>query len=125
MCSSPRDDHLGQLRREKALEAPHALQLAELGGDARLQFAVHRRDLLGTRTQFAEQPRILHRDHRLCREILQQRDLLVGERPHLFAGGSDHPEKLVVATQRHAQQCAVSFEFDRGAGHHGIGFRQI
>ena len=27
-----------------------------------------------------EQPRILHRDDRLRREVLQQRDLLVGER---------------------------------------------
>ncbi len=31
------------------------------------------------------QPRILHRDHRLRGEILQQRNLLVGERPHLLA----------------------------------------
>ena len=34
--------------------------------------------------QLAEQPRVLHRDHRLSREVLQQRDLLVGERPHLL-----------------------------------------
>ena len=30
------------------------------------------------------QPRVLHRDHRLRREVLQQRDLFVGKRPHLL-----------------------------------------
>ena len=32
-----------------------------------------------------DQPRVLHRDHRLGGEILQQRDLLVGEWPDLLA----------------------------------------
>ena len=31
------------------------------------------------------QPRVLHRDDRLRREVLQQRDLLVGERAHFLA----------------------------------------
>ena len=34
---------------------------------------------------FVEQPRVLHRDHRLGGEVLQQRDLFVGERPDLLA----------------------------------------
>ena len=42
-------------------------------------------EIAGALAQFAEQPRILHRDHRLRREILEQRDLLVRERPHLLA----------------------------------------
>ena len=32
------------------------------------------------------QPRILHRDDRLRREVLQQRDLFIGKRPDLAAG---------------------------------------
>ena len=36
-----------------------------------------------------QQPRVLHRDHRLGSEILQQRDLLVGERSHLLAIDDD------------------------------------
>ena len=32
-----------------------------------------------------QQPRILHRDHRLCGEVLQQPKLLVGEGPHFLA----------------------------------------
>ena len=35
--------------------------------------------------RLGDQPRVLHRDDRLRREVLQQRDLLVGERPHLLA----------------------------------------
>ena len=45
-------------------------------GDAQLGLAL---------ADLAEQPRILHRDDRLRREILQQRDLLVGEGPDLLA----------------------------------------
>jgi len=40
----------------------------------------------GAGLQFAEQPRVLHRDDGLCREILQQRDLLVGERSQTACG---------------------------------------
>jgi hypothetical protein len=38
---------------------------------------------------FVEQPCILHRDHRLRREILQQRDLLVGEGADFLTCGYD------------------------------------
>ena len=62
-----------------------ALDLGELRGDARLKLAVPAGDLIGARAQFAEQPRILHRDHRLGGEVLEQRDLLVGEGPDFLA----------------------------------------
>src|SRR5712691_13294506 len=32
---------------------------------------------------------VLHRDHRLRREVFEQRDLLVGEWPHLLSLGAD------------------------------------
>jgi hypothetical protein len=92
-----RDDHLGQLRRQKPLEAPHALQFAELSGDARRQFAVHRRDLVGARAQFAQESRILPRDDRLRGAVLQQRDLLVCEWPHLRAVNQENTEHLLVS----------------------------
>ena len=41
--------------------------------------------------QFTEQPRILHRDDRLVSEVLQQRDLFVGERPYFLSGGDNMP----------------------------------
>src|SRR5205085_12090166 len=39
----------------------------------------------GALARLGDQPRVLHRDDRLRREILQQRDLLLRERPHLLA----------------------------------------
>jgi len=66
-----RDDQLGQLRREKPFQSSGALEFGELRRDPRFQFAVPPGDLIGPRAQFAEQPRVLHRDDRLRREILQ------------------------------------------------------
>src|SRR6516162_1499913 len=40
----------------------------------------------------SQEPRILDRDHRLRREILQQRDLLVGEGSYLLSIHRDEPE---------------------------------
>ena len=41
--------------------------------------------------RLGDQPRVLHRDDRLRREVLEQRDLLVGERAHLLAVDADVP----------------------------------
>ena len=41
--------------------------------------------LLQRLARLGHQPRILHRDDRLRGEVLQQRDLLLGERPDLLA----------------------------------------
>ena len=46
----------------------------------------------GTLPQFAQKPRILHRDDRLVGEVLQQSDLLVGKRRDLPAENGDQPE---------------------------------
>src|SRR5262249_30344112 len=35
--------------------------------------------------RLSQEPRVLHRDDRLCSKVLQQRDLLVGERPYFLA----------------------------------------
>jgi len=50
--------------------------------------------------QFAEQPRILHRNDRLHRKVLQERDLFFREWPHLAAGAGDHAEQRPVLAQR-------------------------
>ena len=55
-----------------------------------------------------DQPRILHRDHRLRREVLQQRDLFLRERPDLLAVGSDEAEQGIVLAQRHEKHGAQS-----------------
>jgi hypothetical protein len=38
--------------------------------------------LLQSLARLGQEPRVLHRDHRLRREVLQQRDLLFGERSY-------------------------------------------
>ena len=52
------------------------------------------------------QPRVFHRDDRLRREVLQERDLLVGERPDLLAMGGDVAEQGAIFAQRHDQERA-------------------
>ena len=59
--------------------------------------------LLQCLARLGNEPRILHRDDRLRREILDERDLFLGERPHFLAGGDDLPEQrssLRSATKR-------------------------
>ncbi len=64
--------------------------------------------LLQCLARLGQQPRVLHRDHRLRREVLQQRDLFVRERPHLLAVGSDVAEQGLVLAQRHEKHGAQS-----------------
>ena len=59
--------------------------------------------LLQCLARLGQQPRILHRDDRLRREILQQRDLLVGERPHLLPIDLHNAEQAFVLAQRHTE----------------------
>src|SRR5262249_57615294 len=67
------------------------------------------------RAQFTEEPRVFHRDHSLRREVLQQRDLLVGEGPNLVAVDLDRAENIVVLLQRHNQAATRTTEIDDGA----------
>ena len=71
---------------------------------------------VGALAQLAEQPRILHRDYRLRSEVLEQRNLFFGKRPHFPANGDDLPEEHIVLAQRNAQQGAAA-RLDRGAHH--------
>ena len=66
--------------------------------------------------RLGQQPRVLHRDHRLRREVLQQRDLLVGERPDLLAIDGDDAEQGIVFAQRHDEQGARAAELDQSHG---------
>ena len=64
--------------------------------------------------RLGDQPRVLHRDHRLRREVLQQRDLFVGERPDLLAIDRDRAEQRVVLAQRRRTAACGAAEFDAG-----------
>src|SRR3979411_3490733 len=59
--------------------------------------------LLQGLTRLGNEARVLHRDDRLRREILQQRYLLVGERPYLLAVRGDVTEQSAILPQRYDQ----------------------
>src|SRR5215469_9498554 len=73
-----RDDQLSKLRCQKPLQPPDAPQFLDLFRDPRFETAVQLGHLVSALMQFTEKPRVLHGDDRLCRKILQQRDLLLG-----------------------------------------------
>ena len=75
-------------------------------GNARFEAAVQLSDLVGALAQFAEQPRVVHRNDCLRREIFEQRDLLVGEGPDFLPKGGDISEQISVPAQRHEQRGA-------------------
>src|SRR5215813_4494522 len=59
--------------------------------------------LLQCFARLGDQPRVLHRDDRLRREVLQQRDLLIGKRPHLLPIRANSPEQFTFQAQGHAE----------------------
>jgi hypothetical protein len=59
-----------------------------------------------------KQPRVLHRDDRLRREVLQQRDLLVGKGALLLTVDADHAEQDSVLAQRDDQEGADAAALD-------------
>src|SRR6516162_10201563 len=69
--------------------------------------------LLQGLARFSQEPCVLHRNNRLVREVLQQRDLFVGKRPNLLAERSDDAKQRVVFAQRNRKQSARTTEFDQ------------
>ena len=65
--------------------------------------------------ELIEQPRVLHGDHRLRGEALQERDLLRGERSHFLSVEGDRPKQGTVFAQRDGDQGSRVAEFDEGA----------
>ena len=53
------------------------------------------REIVGALAQLAKQPRVLDGDHGLLGEVLDQRDLLVGEGTDLLPEDRDRADQLV------------------------------
>jgi hypothetical protein len=66
-----------------------------------------------SQTRLGDKPRIFHRDHRLRREVLQQRDLLVGERPHFLTVNVDRAEHGIVPAKGDRQKRASAADVDK------------
>jgi hypothetical protein len=98
-----RDDEFGKLRCEKPFQPPNPPEFFDLFSDPRLQTAVQFRHFVGPLAQFAQQPCVLHRDHRLRGEVLQQGDLLVGERANFRAVNRENTEESSILEQGYRQ----------------------
>src|SRR5262249_32853364 len=53
--------------------------------------------------RLGDEPRVLHRDHRLCGEGFKQRDLLVGKRLRLTTVDKNRPKQCAVVAERYGQ----------------------
>jgi hypothetical protein len=71
--------------------------------------------IAGALAQLGDQPDVLDRDHRLRREVCQEGDLLVGERPDLLAVDLDVPENRVTLAQWHEEGGSGGAEIDQCA----------
>ena len=89
-----RGQHRFQVERRAADDLQH------LGGRGLLLqgFA----QIVGAHAQFAEQPRVLDRDHGLAGETRHQIDLLVGEGTNVLAENRDRTDQFVFLQHRYA-----------------------
>ena len=71
-------------------------------------------EVVGALAQFVEQPRVLDGDDGLRGEVLDQLDLLVGERPHLLAVDRDGADQPVVLEHRHTDEGAPAGKLHGG-----------
>src|SRR5437763_516267 len=60
------------------------------------------------------EPRVLHRDDRLRREVLQQRDLLVGEGANFLALRAYVTQECALLSERYKQHCSDAGNLDGG-----------
>jgi hypothetical protein len=81
--------------------------------DPCFETVVQLRYLIDALTQFVHQPRILHCDDRLLGKVLQQRDLLISERPYFLAECGNGAEDRTVSAKRD-QHSAHAFKIDSG-----------
>jgi hypothetical protein len=76
-------------------------------------------------SRLGQQPRILHRDDSLRREVLQQRYLFISERSYFPAIDRDKTEQTIVFTERHGNVAANTADppqdlHSRRAGETGV-----
>src|SRR5215813_7551367 len=126
-----RDDELGNLGREKTLQASDAFDFGNLLGHPLFERAVPclkigclcRYSIVclsqigGALAQLIEQPHVLDGDHSLVGEDFDQFDLLVSKRPHDSAVQVKHADRDRLAQERHTEQCAKAdflLNFDQG-----------
>ena len=71
-------------------------------------------EVVSALTQFVQQPRIFNGDDGLSGEVVDQFDLLVGERPNPLSKNDESADKLVLLEQGHGDESSSASEFDGG-----------
>ena len=80
----------------------------------RAKFLDRAAKFIGTLAQFVEQSRVLDRNNRLLREVLNKLDLLVGERAHLLAVNRDRADQRILLEHRDEHDCTSTAEVGDG-----------
>src|SRR6516162_2970846 len=86
------NDQIGDLRRQKTTQPAHALDFADLIGNALFELLIELDDLLSSFAQLVQQPRVLDSYDRLSSEILHQRDLLISKWTDFLAVDGDYSD---------------------------------
>src|SRR6516225_2365825 len=94
----------------------HWCEVAGRGIDD-LQHLRGRSLLLQRFARLGQEPRILHRNHRLRSEVLQQRDLLVGERARFLSVDVNSAEQHAVLAKGDAKKAVEAADIDKSAAH--------
>ena len=102
----------------------HRREVARRGVDD-LQYLGSCGLLLKGLTRLGQEPRILHRDHCLRGEVLQQRHLLVRKRPHLQAGRGDQAQECVLFAQWYKQDSADARELRSAPKYRMVDLRAV
>ena len=126
-----RDDELGNLGREKTLQAANAFDFGNLLGHPLFEGAVpclkigclcrysivRLLQIGGALAQLIKQPRVLDSDDGLGSEIGYQLDLLVAEWLHLGAIDADRTDQLVFFEHRDGDVSPGTGRFEEGSAH--------
>jgi hypothetical protein len=65
---------------------------------------------------FVQQSRVLHRDHRLRGEALQQGDLLIGKNPNFLSIDRKEANNLVIFEKWHIEHRSSATKFNHSSG---------
>src|SRR6516165_2909360 len=114
LFSSGGDDQIGHLRRQEAPQPTHALDFANLVADTLFKLLIEFDNFLGSFAQFLQKPRVLDCYDGLSSKILQQLDLLVGERQNLLAIDDNRTDQIIILEHRHVDQGSRASKFHSG-----------
>src|SRR5690242_1274658 len=114
------DYQIRHLGREKTAQPAHALDLADLVGDALFELFVEfgyflraQLQLIRSLAQFIQKPGVLDRDHGLGGKIRDELNLIVGKWAYLLAIDSNRANQFTLLEHWHVEKASRAAEFGR------------